>query len=171
MSRTNNQSWTYVGIYVVLHGAKAKKNDRVVIDRCAQIVDWTIQKGYDTEYGGMVNLLDYNGDAPEQYIQQRKFGESWNSKVWWIHSETLYPLLLTAIETRQMRYFDVFKNIHEWCKKYFHDSEYGEWYSYLHQDGKPRRVPGLNRHFIYPEPLCRLFYSWKRLYIHSKFCN
>ena len=32
-------------------------------------------------------------------------------------------------------WFERFVDLHDWCWKYFHDAEYGEWYAELYRDG------------------------------------
>jgi N-acylglucosamine 2-epimerase len=115
-----------------------RRNDRTIIDRCIEIAEWTMTKGYDQEYGGILNTIDCGGGPPELMQTERKFGESWTTKVWWVHSEALYTLLLSAVESKQDKFFDMFLDIHEWCREYFHDPEHGEWYKYLYQDGRPK---------------------------------
>lgn len=55
--------------------------------------------------------------------------------MWWPHTEALYALLLAYYvsgDDKYEKWFDIFQ---EWSFSHFEDSEYGEWYGYLHRDG------------------------------------
>ena len=107
-------------------------------NRCCEIIKWTWNKGVDTEHRGIFNIIDYTGEKPLAYKNQKGFGELWDDKVWWAHSETLYTLLLAAFETNNELFFDRFISLHDWCRKHFIDEKHGEWYAYLNRDATPR---------------------------------
>jgi N-acylglucosamine 2-epimerase len=53
--------------------------------------------------------------------------------------------------------------IHNWAYKYFPDPEYGEWYGYLHRDGRlSTRLKGNNWKGPFHLPRMQL-YCWKLL--------
>ena len=137
VGRTVNPGHSLESMWFCMEEA-LRLGDRKIIDRCGQIIDWTWDKGFDQEYGGILNIIDYTGDKPLAYENQEGFGELWDDKVWWVHSETLYTLLLAAFELNSETLFDRFISMHEWCLKYFMSDEYGEWYAYLNRDGSPR---------------------------------
>jgi N-acylglucosamine 2-epimerase len=114
------------------------RQDLSIINRALQIIDWAISKGYDHEYGGIVSFLDFSGKEPPQTDWHKETDTLWHDKVWWVHSEALYALALAAIETKKKRYMDRFLNLHNWCQKYFYDSEFGEWFSSLYRDRRPK---------------------------------
>jgi N-acylglucosamine 2-epimerase len=115
-----------------------RRNDQAVIDRSGEVISWVYPISIDKDYGGLYNILDCSGSKPVDYENQKGFGELWDDKVWWAHSETLYALLLAAFETENNEYFQWFTDLHEWSFKHFSDAEYGEWYAYLNRDGSVR---------------------------------
>ncbi len=115
-----------------------RRGDRGLVERCVQVIDWAWEKGYDPVHGGVFNILDRDGQEPKGYDPRASFNEAWDDKVWWVHSETLYALLLAANETGRADLYDRFQGLHDWCQRFFHDPEHGEWYAYLYRDGSPK---------------------------------
>lgn len=46
-----------------------------------QVMEWSFQRGWDTEHGGILYFLDVEGHSPVQL--------EWNMKLWWPHCEAL----------------------------------------------------------------------------------
>ena len=65
---------------------------------------------------------------------------SWPDKVWWVHSEALYALLLAHRLTGDPRFLDWYDETHEWTFSHFSDPECGEWFPYLSRDGRPKTL-------------------------------
>jgi N-acylglucosamine 2-epimerase len=115
-----------------------RRGDRALVERCVKVIDWAWEKGHDPVHGGLFNILDRGGSEPRGYDPRANFNEAWDDKVWWVHSETLYALLLAATETGRDDLYARFQDLHDWCQSFFHDPEHGEWYAYLHRDGSPK---------------------------------
>ncbi len=115
-----------------------KLGNRSVIERAIQIAEWAYRYGYDKEYGGIFTFLDSSGREPNYKDWLKERNTLWHEKTWWVHSEALYTLALMALEANNDEYFDWFVDLHTWCKRYFYDYEYGEWYLLLNRDGSPR---------------------------------
>ena len=45
-------------------------------------------------------------------------------------------LRLQAGKIEDKKYADMHRQIHDWTYKHFPDPEFGEWYGYLHRDGR-----------------------------------
>ena len=103
------------------------RNDRSLIDRAIEILDWSLDIGWDKVYGGILYFVDIEGKPAEQL--------EWDMKLWWPHTEALYALLLAYDITKDPKYADWFNKIHEYSFDRFADKEYGEWFGYLHRDG------------------------------------
>ena len=56
-------------------------------------------------------------------------------KFWWPQCETVIAALYAYKETRDGYYLDIWRQAHDWMLEHFRDTEYGEWYGYLHRDG------------------------------------
>ncbi|AEE16867.1 AGE family epimerase/isomerase [Treponema brennaborense] len=104
--------------------------DGAALHRNAEdIFNWALDAGWDAEYGGLLYFTDCLGKPPEAYEH--------DMKLWWPHNELLIASLMAYRDTRNERYLDWFYKAMEYCKTYFCDPEYGEWYGYLRRDGKP----------------------------------
>ena len=115
-----------------------RRKDPDTVSRCVQVIDWAYEKGTDAEHGGLFNILDLTGREPGGYDPARSFNEAWDDKVWWVHSEALYALLLAAVHSGREDMYARFLSLHDWCQLHFHDAQHGEWYPYLHRDGTPK---------------------------------
>jgi len=103
------------------------RNDRTIIDGALDILNWSLERGWDEEYGGILYFVDIDGKPPEQL--------EWDMKLWWPHNEALYGLLLAHHITGDEKYAQWYEKVHQWSFEHFPDPEYGEWYGYLHRDG------------------------------------
>jgi N-acylglucosamine 2-epimerase len=131
-----------------------RKDDKLVKDSL-EILDWSLERGWDKEFGGLFYFLDLDGKPPEQL--------EWDMKLWWPHNEALYALLLANYITGDKKYEDWYEKVHEWVFKHFPDREYGEWYGYLHRDGSVSS-PAKGNTWKGPFHLPRfLLYGWKLL--------
>ncbi|MCL2662306.1 MAG: AGE family epimerase/isomerase [Oscillospiraceae bacterium] len=102
------------------------RNDRIMINTAIEILDCSLEIGWDTEYGGLLSFVDIEGKPPEQL--------EWDMKMWWPHTEALYATLLAHSITGSQRYEEWFDKIHDYSFNHFADSD-GEWFGYLHRDG------------------------------------
>lgn len=107
----------------------AKINDREIVEKCENIFNWAWDRGWDEEYGGLLYFVDVCGFPPEAYEH--------DMKLWWPHNEILISSLMLYRDTGKEEYLDKFLLTLDYCKQYFADPEYGEWYGYLRRDGKP----------------------------------
>lgn len=115
-----------------------ERGDAVIIDRASRIVDWVIDRAWDEEYGGFYQNVDVFDTVPQGDLAQNRYIDtdvSWQDKIWWIQSEALYTLALSALLTENDRHFEYFMKLHAYCKDRFADNEYGEWYNLLRRDG------------------------------------
>lgn len=105
------------------------RGDSGIIERALQILDWSLEWGWDKEHGGLLYFVDSEGRPPEQL--------EWDMKLWWPHTEALYALLLAYKLSGRQLYWGWFEKMHEWTFSHFPDPQYGEWLGYLHRDGSP----------------------------------
>ena len=92
------------------------------------MLDWMWEWGWDTEYGGMIYFRDVKHLPVQEYWQDMKF--------WWPQNETIIGTLLAYHLTGDEKYARWHAQIHDWTYAHFPDPEYGEWYGYLHRDGR-----------------------------------
>lgn len=92
-----------------------------------KIFDWSFKWGWDEVYGGIINFRDCKGLPVQDYSQDMKF--------WWPQCETIIASLYCYQATKDCKYLEIHKLAKEWCFDHLIDSEYPEWYGYLHRDG------------------------------------
>jgi N-acylglucosamine 2-epimerase len=132
--RMINPGHALESMWFVLHEARTR-GDGAMVDRVVQICEWMVEKGFDHEQGGILAFVDPGGKEPFVPQVVRDLGEDWASKIWWVHSESLYTLALVAYLAGRDDFWQHFHHVHEYTQRYFYDPEYGEWYKYLHRDG------------------------------------
>jgi N-acylglucosamine 2-epimerase len=92
------------------------------------MLDWMWRRGWDAEYGGILYFRDLYGRPVQEYWHDMKF--------WWPHNETIIATLLAWTLTGEPRYAQWHQQVHDWAYAHFPDPEHGEWYGYLHRDGR-----------------------------------
>ena len=107
-----------------------------------------IEAGWDKEYGGLLYFVDCLGKPPEAYEH--------DMKLWWPHNEVMIASLMAYRDTGGKLYLDWFMKTFTYCRTYFSDPEYGEWYGYLRRDGQPTQPPCKGSTFKGPFHLPRM---------------
>lgn len=126
--RMLNPGHAIEGAWFILQEAKLRDNDPELIKLGTLMLDWMWEIGWDKEYGGILYFRDVKGLPVQEYWHDMKF--------WWPQNETIIATLLAYELTGDEKYADWHKQIHNWTFKHFPDSEFGEWYGYLHRDGR-----------------------------------
>lgn len=103
------------------------RNDPSLLNSALDVLRWSLELGWDKEFGGLLYFVDIEGKPAEQL--------EWDMKLWWPHTEALYALLLAYHLTGDSFYEEWYVRVHQWSFGHFPDSQYGEWFGYLHRDG------------------------------------
>ncbi|XP_027869167.1 N-acylglucosamine 2-epimerase [Xiphophorus couchianus] len=108
----------------------AADNDNKEIQRTAieKFVELPFESGWDKAHGGLFYFLDVDGHCPTQL--------EWSMKLWWPHSEALVAFLMAYSQTKNPELLENFFRVYEYTFSHFPDSESGEWFGYLTQEGK-----------------------------------
>lgn len=115
------------------------RGDKELFERSARFCRYAFEKGRDQQHGGILAFTDYRGNPPPGVVDVvNDWGERWDDKIWWVHSEALYATALAAVVLDDQWFMDRFLELHDYCRRHFWDSEYGEWYCYLNRDNTPR---------------------------------
>ena len=107
--------------------ARNMNNNKELIDMALTILDWSWEWGWDKQYGGIINFKDCKNLPPQDYSQDMKF--------WWPQTEAIIANLNAHKRTKDEKYLKRHKQSRDWTYAPFPDSEFGEWYGYLHRDG------------------------------------
>ena len=122
--------------FAMEEGLHSGKQD--YITRAGQILDWVIDRAYDKTYGGFYHICDIDGGKPKPGFDRVDYGPAnvaWDDKVWWVQSEALLTLAMSAILNKNESHWQHFLKQREFTEAMFRDREYGEWYAFLKPDG------------------------------------
>lgn len=125
--RTINPGHCIETSWFILEEAKHRNWDKHLVDMATTILDWSWEWGWDKEFGGIINFRDCRNLPCQDYSQDMKF--------WWPQTEAIIATLYAYEATRNPKYLEMHKMIHDWTYAHFPDWEYGEWFGYLHRDG------------------------------------
>jgi N-acylglucosamine 2-epimerase len=114
--------------WFVLNEARRRGNDSALIKMGCQMLDWMWARGWDEEHGGIYYFRDVDGKPVQEYWHDMKF--------WWVHNEAILATLLAYLLTGETRYEAMHRQVHNWAYSHFPDREHGEWFGYLHRDGR-----------------------------------
>ena len=124
--RTINPGHSIENSWFLMNHA-AKTGDKELLNKALNILNWSLEIGWDKEYGGVYYFRDLYNRPCEQLEH--------DMKLWWVHCECLISTLTAYKLTGDEKYFEEFEKIHEYAFAHFSDKEFGEWYGYLHRDG------------------------------------
>ncbi len=103
--------------------------DKTLHENAQQVFNFAIEAGWDHQYGGLLYFIDCLGKPPEAYEH--------DMKLWWPHNEIMIAAMMAYRDTQDEKYLVWFEKTLDYCKQYFADPEFGEWYGYLRRDGQP----------------------------------
>ena len=153
--RTITPGHAIEGAWFILHEARRRGGDRELEALGLKMLDYSWRQGWDDEHGGILYFRDPTGRPVMEYWQDMKF--------WWPQCEAIIATLLAWRITGDGRYATWHRMIHAYAHGQFHDPEHGEWFGYLHRDGRVSTALKGN-HFKGPFHLPRMqWYCWKLL--------
>jgi len=98
------------------------------VSQAVETIRWGLEKGWDPEYGGILLGIDIDGRTPPYWKNP-------DTKIWWVHSEALYALLLAHELGGRPWAMDWYWKVHDWSFEHFPVKEYGEWTNKLDRKG------------------------------------
>ena len=125
--RTLNPGHAIEGAWFIMLEGKLRGDDELIRTGC-QMLDWMWQRGWDNEFGGILYFVDVNGLPVQEYWHDMKF--------WWPQNEAIIATLLAYTLTVEEKYSEWHRQIHDWAYQHFPDKDHGEWFGYLHRDGR-----------------------------------
>ncbi|BDS08575.1 N-acylglucosamine 2-epimerase [Oceaniferula spumae] len=126
--RTITPGHAIEGAWFILHEAKRRGGDNRLQNLGLKMLDYSWEQGWDKEHGGIIYFRDPTGKPVMEYWHDMKF--------WWPQCEAIIATLLAYKMTGDAKYADWHRQIHKYAHKNFHDTEHGEWFGYLHRDGR-----------------------------------
>jgi N-acylglucosamine 2-epimerase len=158
--RTLNPGHAIEGAWFILHEAMHRNNDPHLIGLGCRMLDYMWERGWDTEHGGILYFRDVYNKPVQEYWQDMKF--------WWPQNETIIATLLAFLITGNQKYAEWHKLAHDWGYSHFHDKQHGEWFGYLHRDGRIAQTAKGN---LFKGPFHLPRQEWYCVQILDKFLN
>lgn len=104
------------------------RQDADLIQLGCQMLEYSWERGWDQQHGGLFYFRD---------VYDRPVSEYWHDmKFWWPHDEAIIACLLAYRLTGNPTYARWHQQVHDWSFQHFADPEHGEWFGYLHRDGR-----------------------------------
>lgn len=128
MTRLINPGHCIETAWFIMEEAKTRNWNKDLTDMALTIFDWSWDWGWDKSYGGIINFRDCRNLPVQDYSQDMKF--------WWPQCEAIIASLYAYLATGDDEYIYRHQRISEWTYAHFPDARYGEWYGYLHRDGR-----------------------------------
>ncbi len=113
--------------FLISEGLISKRNE--YLEGASKIIDLTLKLGMDNKNGGIISFTDVLGYPPTAL--------EWDMKLWWPQCEAMIALRVAADVFGNAEYHKKYEELLDYTVKHFKDSEYGEWYGYLHYDNTP----------------------------------
>ena len=113
--------------WFILHEAGFRGDETLVKLGC-RMLDWMWKRGWDGEHGGLFYFVHLHGGPVQEYWHDMKF--------WWPHNEAEIATLLAYQLSGDPKYTDWHQRIRKYSLATFHDAHHGEWFGYVHRDGR-----------------------------------
>ena len=127
-ARILNPGHAIEGAWFILDEAKRRGGDAELIDLGCRMLDYMWERGWDQEYGGILYFKDVYDKPVQEYWHDMKF--------WWPQCEAIIATLLAYQLTGDEKYAGWHRMIHRYAHEAFSDPDHGEWFGYLHRDGR-----------------------------------
>lgn len=111
--------------------------------RASQAVRFAFERGWDDVHGGLLHFVDADGGPPVgaegNSIYERSVRGTWDTKLWWVHSEALYASLLCYRYTGDAAVREWFERTWAYTFRTFPhpDVSIGEWIQIRDRRGAP----------------------------------
>ena len=140
--------------WFLMQEAENRKDDDL-LKRACEILEWSFERGWDEEFGGLLSFVDLKGLPPAKM--------EWDMKYWWPHNELLYASILAHYLTGEEKYKAMFEKAQIYTFNTFPDHENGGWFGYMHRDGSvAMQVKGTMFKAAFHVPR-QLLYTWQLL--------
>jgi N-acylglucosamine 2-epimerase len=113
------------------------------IERATRSIAWAFDVGWDKEFGGIFRYVDREGGKPRGVAGGEKYEtlmvDTWDTKIWWPHSEALYATLLASKTTGSADFDLMHSQLFEYVFRTFPnpDRTVGEWIQIRDREGVP----------------------------------
>lgn len=145
LSRHVNPGHTLESVWFMLHSLshlKLRESDDY-IHRLSELSRQSLALGWDDDYGGLFRFVDKEGGIPKGQkigdVYESLIIDTWDTKLWWPHSEALYTTLLLYKQTKDDKWIEWYQQLEKYIFKTFpntHNAN-GEWIQIRNREGNP----------------------------------
>ena len=126
--------------FVLEQAARHGRPDAIAT--AAWVIERSFAAGWDAEHGGLFRYVVPGETVPTGPARDRfeqLILDTWDTKIWWVHSEALYASLLAAELTGSERFVELHDTVHAYAFATFPnpDPEVGEWIQIRDRRGRP----------------------------------
>lgn len=121
-----------------------RAGDKERVRQAAQVVARAFEVGWDQQQGGLLRYADHSGPRKPQGATtgdpyESLILETWDTKLWWVHSEALYSTLLAYDLTGETSFLELYTLAQEYVFRIFPnpDRAVGEWIQIRDRRGEP----------------------------------
>jgi N-acylglucosamine 2-epimerase len=142
LARHINPGHALEGLWMLMTVA-AREGRGDWLARAGGAVQFALERGWDAAHGGLLQYVDRDGGQPRGTAGDSAYEAgvraSWDSKLWWVHSESLYATLLWYRFTGYEGARGWFEKVWEYSFRVFPnpDAEVGEWIQIRDRHGMP----------------------------------
>jgi len=142
LGRHLNPGHALEGLWMLFTVAEAERRQEWR-DRALEAVRFELSRGWDAECGGILHYADFEGGPPRGVsgasAYEANVRATWDTKLWWVHSEAIYTTALAAILSGQADLRNWFERVWEYTFRVFPpaDSTVGEWIQIRDRRGEP----------------------------------
>lgn len=140
-----NTGHTMEGMWFILEWALSN-HDASMVNEIGKIMKATFSKGWDERFGGLYYYMGIQGlplegkilDEKEENVARQMLQDCQN-KLWWVHTESLYALLLYGLTQQDGKVMEYFDQLEQYVFRTFPnpDKNIGEWIFLRKRDGSP----------------------------------
>ncbi|MFB6465406.1 AGE family epimerase/isomerase [Cytobacillus sp. Hz8] len=113
------------------------------IDLAVESIQKALELGWDEQYGGLLRFVDREGGQPRGKVSgvpyEKLIVDTWDTKLWWPHSEALYGTLLAKRLTDDSNWDAWYQTMHNYIFNTFPNPNkiIGEWIQIRDRKGNP----------------------------------
>lgn len=114
-------------------------SERVIENLAEEAID----KGWDPEFGGLFRFTNHKNEKPDGELigtpYEKLILKTWDTKLWWPHSEALYTTLLLYVKTKNVKWLKRYEQVASYTFHIFPhpDKSIGEWIQIRTRQGEP----------------------------------
>lgn len=145
IARHVNPGHTLESIWFQIHNLPYLdgSDEATLFDQWSKAALFALEVGWDHDYGGLLRFVDKTGGVPKGCLMESPYEhliiDTWDTKLWWPHSEALYTTLLLYEKTNHPVFMKWYEKLSRYIFETFPNpnNEVREWIQIRERQGKP----------------------------------